>query len=80
MEALGQHTDQAEAGMVSSMALYAGASVRVGDLFGSKNIFNRMKQNMKQMGLQVTNKRKNKTSRLWKINLRMDDLHMHDRV
>lgn len=53
MEALGRNTDQTEASMVSNMALYAGASVREGDLFGAKNIFNRMRQNMKQMGLQV---------------------------
>lgn len=56
VEALGRNTNQTDASTISNMAMYAGASVREGDLFGSKNLFNRMRQNMKSMGLQgVTN-------------------------
>jgi len=55
VEALAR-SNPTDSGLVSSMALYAGASVRAGDLFGAKNIFTRVKMNMKQMGLQgVTN-------------------------
>lgn len=47
VEALGRNADQAEVGLVAALGLYAGASERVGDLLGTKNIFTRIRNNMK---------------------------------
>ena len=51
VEALGRNADQAD--LVSAMTQYAGAAVRAGNLFGSKNIFTKVINFKKTMGLQV---------------------------
>lgn len=55
VDALGRNADQSDVGLVAALGLYAGASERVGDLLGTKNIFDRLKKNLKT-GIQgVTN-------------------------
>ena len=56
VEALGRNVDRDQADKVTAMTQYAGATVRAGDLFGSKNIFTRASlTNLKrQIGLQVS--------------------------